>query len=86
MSGDGNATMSMIAKQGLVVDKSMGEDNILSIDLISPSSEQDGRVVFSALMSVIDGSNSLMNSWPTYSSFPVIFSSYDLRAKRQEIF
>jgi proteasome component ECM29 len=86
LSGDDDATVSMIAKQGLGVDKSMGEDNILSIDSISPSSEQDGRVAFSVLMSVIVGSNSSMNSWPTYSSFPVIARAVTLRFLLQSLF
>lgn len=86
LSGDDDATVSMIAKQGLGVDKSMGEDNILSIDSVSPSSKQDGRVAFSVLMSIIVGSNSSMNSWPTYASFPVIARAVTLRFLLQSLF
>jgi hypothetical protein len=77
----------MIAKQGLGVEKSMGEDNILSIDSISPGGgDQDERVAFSVLMSVIVGSNSSMNSRPTYSSFPVIARAVTLRFLLQSLF
>jgi len=87
LSGDDDATVSMIAKQGLGVEKSMGEDNILSIDLISPGGgDQDERVAFSVLMSVIVGSNSSLNSWPTYSSFPVIARAVTLRFLLQSLF
>jgi proteasome component ECM29 len=90
MSGDDDATVVAIAKQALGVDKTMGEDNILSLEN-SPDAELDGggdttvRVAFSVLMGVIVGS-SPMDNWPKYSNFPVIAKAVTIRFLLQSLF
>ena len=89
MSGDDDATVVAIAKQALGVDKTMGEDNILSLETPDAEKDREGdmtvQVAFSVLMGVIVGSSS-MDIWPKYSNFPVIAKAVTIRFLLQSLF
>ena len=90
LSGDDDATVSMIAKQALGVDKSLGEDNVLTQDHNAAAADTDEvserRASFSALLNVIIGSQSSMKTRPTYSDFHVRAKAATIRFLLQSLF
>jgi len=84
LSGDDDATVSMIAKQAIGIEKLLGEDNILTTDLI-PSEHgtvehvSTHRATFSVLIDVIIGSQPSTKSRPRYANFHVRAQAATLR-------
>ncbi|KAL7535755.1 hypothetical protein ACHAXR_007187, partial [Thalassiosira sp. AJA248-18] len=89
LSGDDDATVSMISKQALEVDKMLGEDNILT--QLSPSEIDNtvavrNRATFSVLMDTIVKSQSSMKKRPKYSDFHVRAQAATLRFLLHSLF
>lgn len=90
LTGDADATVAAIAKHALRVDKSLGEDYIISS--VSNSSEVDGseggntRPAFSALVDAIIGCQSSTTTRPMYSTFNVRAKAATIRFLLQSLF
>ncbi|KAL9182267.1 hypothetical protein ACHAXT_012919 [Thalassiosira profunda] len=86
LSGDEDATVSMIAKQALGVDKTLGEDNVLTLDATEEASDTNtNRASFSVLMDTIVESQPHAKR-PTYSEFHVRAQAATLRFLLQALF
>ena len=95
LSGDDDATVSMISKRALGVESLMGEDINFNPEQMPSNSDSSGSfeasndcVNFSSLMNTVVGTNtsSSLLSRPKYAEFPVLAKTATLRFFLQTLF